>query len=249
MGEPSGVCGASIDDACVVAKGEEIGGSKLWEGARGTSGVSKSGDEMADLGVNAKPDGDGVVFEWLGIGKGVAGAIGMEGGKPPGVCEMVQYKDGYQAYALVKKMPQQGFEPNTYLVPGTLKACGMMGSLKDYILLHAIIAETNFESDSAMGSALVDMYIKHESINESMWLFKKLSSTNMEAWGVNCNTWPVCNLDMVSMPFICSDKILYDLASLMPATSLSNYFLRLVIVLERKGRAAWLMACFSVALR
>ncbi|MCO5558063.1 hypothetical protein L7F22_011639 [Adiantum nelumboides] len=96
---------------------------------------------------------------------------------------LVQYGDGYQAYALFKKMLQEGFEPDTYVFTGTLKACGMMGALKEGMLLHALIAETDCESDTAVGSALVDMYVKCRSINDSMWLFRKLPSRNMEAWG------------------------------------------------------------------
>ncbi|MCO5596083.1 hypothetical protein L7F22_050142 [Adiantum nelumboides] len=77
-----------------------------------------------------------------------------------------QGQDGYQAYALVKNMLQQGFESITYLFTGTLKACGMTGSLTKGILLHALIAETNCESGIAVGSALVD-------ISCISWLSKK----------------------------------------------------------------------------
>ncbi|KAI5063356.1 hypothetical protein GOP47_0021903, partial [Adiantum capillus-veneris] len=96
---------------------------------------------------------------------------------------LVQCGDGYQAYALFQEMLQEGTDPDTYVFTGTLKACGMTGALNEGMLLHSLIAETDCDSDPAVGSALVDMYVKCRSINDSMWLFRKLPSRNMEAWG------------------------------------------------------------------
>eukprot|EP00250_Pteridium_aquilinum_P003152 c13481_g2_i2 orf=832-2694(+) len=95
----------------------------------------------------------------------------------------VQCGHSYKAYELFKKMQQEGTEPDSYVFTGTLKACGMMGALKEGMHVHAQILETGCEFNVAVGSALVDMYIKCRSIDESRWLFEKMPSRNIEAWG------------------------------------------------------------------
>ncbi|KAK1412834.1 hypothetical protein QVD17_34368 [Tagetes erecta] len=82
------------------------------------------------------------------------------------------------------KMQREGFEPNKFVFPSVLKACGHLLDWKTGEKLHAIVVKQDFQYDVFVCSALIDMYSKCGRIKKA----KRVFDTMMELDLVALNT-------------------------------------------------------------
>eukprot|EP00253_Pinus_taeda_P008201 PITA_08201 len=83
---------------------------------------------------------------------------------------------------LFHKMQQLGLKPNHYTFASVLRAYGSMSAMKEGKIVHACIIRNGFESDTVVGSALIDMYAKCGSVKEACKWFEKMPAQNVISW-------------------------------------------------------------------
>uniref|UniRef100_A0A0D9X1S6 Pentacotripeptide-repeat region of PRORP domain-containing protein n=1 Tax=Leersia perrieri TaxID=77586 RepID=A0A0D9X1S6_9ORYZ len=125
--------------------------------------------------------------------------------------DMVLYNcmvDGYakagqveEAMGLVDRMRLEGVRPSSGTLVGVLSASGASGALAAGRRLHDIALETGLELDTALGTALMDMYFKCGYPSEAVAVFDVMQEKDVKAWtvmimgfGVNGQTGEVISL-------------------------------------------------------
>ncbi|KAI5071939.1 hypothetical protein GOP47_0014190 [Adiantum capillus-veneris] len=87
------------------------------------------------------------------------------------------------AFELFEKMQKEGIQPNRVVFLCLVKACSKASALEQGIQIHERIIKNGLLSDVMIGSALVDMYVKCESLARALLVFEKLPSKNLCSWG------------------------------------------------------------------
>lgn len=95
----------------------------------------------------------------------------------------VQQDLGLPALDLYALMHQRGTKPNKITYPNVLKACSSIRALVEGRHIHAEILRRDFDSDLAIQSALVDMYVKCGSMSEACKLFEAMHTQDVVSWG------------------------------------------------------------------
>eukprot|EP01018_Ginkgo_biloba_P019097 Gb_21401 [translate_table: standard] len=84
-----------------------------------------------------------------------------------------------EALKLFCEMQLAGVKPNLITIVSVLPACARVSDLKQGKEIHCYIKECGFESDSFVGSALVDMYAKCGSLDNARQVFDKISQKDV----------------------------------------------------------------------
>eukprot|EP01018_Ginkgo_biloba_P016390 Gb_13227 [translate_table: standard] len=87
-----------------------------------------------------------------------------------------------EALKLSSQMQCAGVKPNQFSYASILSVCSSLPALEEGKQLHAVISKTGFESNVFVGSALVDMYAKCGSIENSLQLFGKMTERDAISW-------------------------------------------------------------------
>ncbi|KAI5068805.1 hypothetical protein GOP47_0017150 [Adiantum capillus-veneris] len=93
-----------------------------------------------------------------------------------------QYGHFERALSLCRQMYHEGVNPNRFIFPSILKACGSLGNLEQGKLNHAVVTQYAFESDVVVGSSLIDMYVKLAELEEAQRVFDHLRVHNAVSW-------------------------------------------------------------------
>jgi pentatricopeptide repeat protein len=94
-----------------------------------------------------------------------------------------QEGNNHEVLDLLAKMHACNVEPNKVVFLASLRACGAIAAMKQGLLVHAAILDSNEILDIAMGSAIVDMYAKCGYLVEAQAWFKVLPEKDVKAWG------------------------------------------------------------------
>ncbi|EEC83802.1 hypothetical protein OsI_29727 [Oryza sativa Indica Group] len=99
--------------------------------------------------------------------------------------------DGYaeagqveEAMGLVDRMRLEGVRPSSGTLVGVLSACGASGAMAAGRRLHEIALEAGLELDTALGTALMDMYFKCGYPSEAVAVFDAMQERDVKAWTV-----------------------------------------------------------------
>ncbi|CAL5061473.1 unnamed protein product [Urochloa decumbens] len=97
--------------------------------------------------------------------------------------------DGYakaeriqEAMDLIERMRQSGLRPSSGTLVGVLSACGASGTLPAGRRVHELALEAGLELDTALGTALMDMYFKCGCPDEAVSVFDALHNRDVKAW-------------------------------------------------------------------
>ncbi|KAH7429639.1 hypothetical protein KP509_09G059800 [Ceratopteris richardii] len=90
--------------------------------------------------------------------------------------------DGVSALEVFDKMLYEGIIPSTSILPSVVKACGVMKSLDCGHQVYDIHVRSESNLDFVIGNALVDMYIKCESLEEAHKVFDSLPTRDVVSW-------------------------------------------------------------------
>ncbi|KAK9750582.1 hypothetical protein RND81_02G206800 [Saponaria officinalis] len=87
-----------------------------------------------------------------------------------------------EAVVLIKEMRKDGFALDQFTFGSVLAACGRIGGTKEGKELHAYIIRTGYQENVFVGSALIDMYCKCNSIRYAETVFSRMGYKNTVSW-------------------------------------------------------------------
>jgi len=93
-----------------------------------------------------------------------------------------QYGRVEEALGLFFDMLIAGFQPDTATFLSVISACAQLGPLALGQSIHAFVLKTNLSEDTAIGTALVDMYAKIGDAGSSQQIFCKMEKKDVMAW-------------------------------------------------------------------
>lgn len=86
------------------------------------------------------------------------------------------------ALELFERMEEEGFKPDRAVFLCVLKACGNLGIIRQGRLVHAQVIKDTLESDSLLGSCLIDMYAKCANVEDAQRVFDLLEHPDVITW-------------------------------------------------------------------
>lgn len=87
-----------------------------------------------------------------------------------------------EALQLFRQMQENGVKPNKHTFSTVLSICSCPAALPQGIDIHANAIQDGFESDVVIGTALVHMYGKCESVNNARIVFEKIRQHDVVSW-------------------------------------------------------------------
>ncbi|KAH9301975.1 hypothetical protein KI387_013558 [Taxus chinensis] len=87
-----------------------------------------------------------------------------------------------EALRFFYKMQETGIQPDNFVYPLALKACGGLSDLDKGKKIHYQIVRNGLESDVFVGAALVDMYVKCGRIENARQVFDKMINRDVVSW-------------------------------------------------------------------
>lgn len=93
-----------------------------------------------------------------------------------------QYGRAEEALGFFFDMQIAGFDPDQATFLGVIGACAHLGALALGQSLHAYISKTTMDKDIAIGTALVDMYVKIGDAESAWRIFNNLQKKDVMAW-------------------------------------------------------------------
>jgi pentatricopeptide repeat protein len=94
----------------------------------------------------------------------------------------VKCGEGHKALELFQNMQQEGVHPDSVTFVGLLNACASIMSLEEGRHAHEQIIQGGCESDTSVGSSLIDMYAKCGSMEEASRVFNAMPSHDVSSW-------------------------------------------------------------------
>ncbi|CAM6086203.1 unnamed protein product [Calypogeia fissa] len=91
---------------------------------------------------------------------------------------------GHEAYRLLLKMRQEGFEPNAITYTNILNASASVGALEWVKEVHGHASKAGLESDVRVASALVHMYAESGSLEDARLVFDRMEKRDAVTWNV-----------------------------------------------------------------
>ncbi|XP_057816402.2 pentatricopeptide repeat-containing protein At2g13600 [Cryptomeria japonica] len=88
----------------------------------------------------------------------------------------------YQALELFYQMRQTGTQPNQFIFASILPGCARMRALEEGMNFHQTIIQSGFLADVVIVNALIDMYVKCQSIQKARELFDKMPQRDAISW-------------------------------------------------------------------
>eukprot|EP01018_Ginkgo_biloba_P000403 Gb_07442 [translate_table: standard] len=95
-----------------------------------------------------------------------------------------QHGHGEEALKFFCKMQRAGMNLDKFVFASVLRACADLAAVEQGKHVHACIFKKGFESDIFVGSALVNMYAKCGSIEDSRQVFDKMIIRDVVSWNV-----------------------------------------------------------------
>ncbi|KAH7331743.1 hypothetical protein KP509_20G048700 [Ceratopteris richardii] len=95
----------------------------------------------------------------------------------------VQNEHSLPALDIYSSMRCRGIRPNKVTFPTILKACSNIRALIEARQIHANVITEEFDNDSTIQSAIVDMYAKCGSMVEAINMFERMQSRDIVLWG------------------------------------------------------------------
>ncbi|XP_024539233.1 pentatricopeptide repeat-containing protein At3g09040, mitochondrial isoform X1 [Selaginella moellendorffii] len=100
------------------------------------------------------------------------------------ITEYGQHGHVEEAVLLYQLMLQEGCKPDKVTFVALLTMSNGPEALTEVKLVHSHIVESGVSINIALGTALVAMYSKCESLEDTRWLFEKMPQRNVISWNV-----------------------------------------------------------------
>ncbi|KAL4638176.1 hypothetical protein ACB092_03G131000 [Castanea dentata] len=96
--------------------------------------------------------------------------------------EAVNHGYAHKALTLFRQMKQNGVEPNNWTFPFLAKACTKVYNFKCSQIIHSHVMKSPFWSDVFVQTAMVDMYVKCNQLDDAYNLFVRMSMRDVASW-------------------------------------------------------------------
>ena len=93
-----------------------------------------------------------------------------------------QHGHGERALQCFQKMQENGKEPSLGILVSVLKACSTVAALEQGKQVHKQVVHKGRETDTFIGTALIDMYAKCGSIEDASTVFRALPNPDIVTW-------------------------------------------------------------------
>ena len=87
-----------------------------------------------------------------------------------------------KALVLCCQMMQNGIQPNNSTFPFIAKACLKLLDIKQSQIIHAIVAKSWFQSNVFVQTAMVDMHIKCDQLEDAYNVFVEMPIRDVTSW-------------------------------------------------------------------
>ncbi|XP_017698968.2 putative pentatricopeptide repeat-containing protein At3g01580 [Phoenix dactylifera] len=87
-----------------------------------------------------------------------------------------------EALNVYRRMNDVGLEPNSVTLISALQACALALVLEEGKRVHELVLQKGFESELAVSTALIDMYMKCSSYSEAMDIFNRMPKKDAVSW-------------------------------------------------------------------
>ncbi|KAM0938460.1 putative tetratricopeptide-like helical domain superfamily [Dioscorea sansibarensis] len=94
----------------------------------------------------------------------------------------IQHDQNTEALKLYADMRRSSVECSRSTFSALFRACASIGTLQQGRMLHTHLSKTPFESNTYVGTSLVDMYAKCGSIKDARTSFNNIDSPNIASW-------------------------------------------------------------------
>ncbi|XP_028755117.1 pentatricopeptide repeat-containing protein At4g19191, mitochondrial isoform X2 [Neltuma alba] len=96
--------------------------------------------------------------------------------------EAVNQGHAGKALVLCRQMKQNGIQPNNSTFPFVAKACAKLLDIKQSQIIHALVAKSRFQSNVFVQTAMVDMYIKCDQLEDAYNVFVEMPTRDVASW-------------------------------------------------------------------
>ncbi|KAI9117081.1 hypothetical protein K1719_012080 [Acacia pycnantha] len=96
--------------------------------------------------------------------------------------EAVNQGHAEKALVLCRQMKQNGIQPNNSTFPFVAKACAKLLDIKQSRIIHALVAKSWFQSNVFVQTAMVDMYIKCDQLEDAYNVFVEMPVRDVASW-------------------------------------------------------------------
>ncbi|XP_059626579.1 pentatricopeptide repeat-containing protein At5g59600 [Cornus florida] len=86
-----------------------------------------------------------------------------------------------EAMGVFCEMQREGLKPNKFVLPSVLKACGHLSDQQTGEKIHTLVLKCEFESDTFVNSALIDMYSKCGQVGKAERVFNGMFEKDLVA--------------------------------------------------------------------
>lgn len=87
-----------------------------------------------------------------------------------------------EALNVYRRMDDVGLEPNSVTLISSLQACALTLDLEEGKRVHELVIQKGLESELAVSTALIDMYMKCSSYSEAMDIFNQMPKKDAVSW-------------------------------------------------------------------
>ncbi|XP_020206747.1 pentatricopeptide repeat-containing protein At3g26630, chloroplastic [Cajanus cajan] len=94
----------------------------------------------------------------------------------------VKHKQPIEAFNLFERMQVDDVRPNEYTLVSLVRACTEMGSLRLGRRVHDYALKNGFELEPFLGTALIDMYSKCDSLDDARTVFDMMQVRTLATW-------------------------------------------------------------------
>lgn len=98
------------------------------------------------------------------------------------IAAYVQHGQGKEALCLVQEMPPGTLLLDNITFVSILDACATEGALAEGRVMHALVLDSEFESNVVVGTALVNMYSKCAKLEDARSVFNIMPQRDVVAW-------------------------------------------------------------------
>eukprot|EP01018_Ginkgo_biloba_P010080 Gb_35396 [translate_table: standard] len=119
------------------------------------------------------------------------------------IAAYAQHDCAKEALRVFLQMGRAGVKPNQFTFGSVLKACSGIAAVEEGKQIHSQIIKNKLESDASVGSALVGMYAKCESIECAHHVFDKINEQNLVSWTAMIAGYVQHGFDEVAIKLFC----------------------------------------------
>lgn len=112
--------------------------------------------------------------------------------------------DETNALDLFNEMIDKRIEPNWVIVVNVLRACASTSNLEEGMKIHKLAVNYGFELDTAVSTALMDMYMKCFSPENAVGLFNRMPKKDVVSWAVLFSGYAEIGMAHKSMGIFCN---------------------------------------------